>query len=194
MALGGRELEPEESENLSLGAVFALDNGLSLTVDYFRITVDDRLALSGLFNVTDEIKQALIDADVPEAREFTSVRYFTNDFDTKTEGIDAVLTYGWETDLGSTDLLLSLNHTSTKVRNYREGSTIAGDDTIDNLERGAPETRYNLRLNHSTDRWDLVARYRYSGDWYDDHSAAEFDGYGRADLLVRVQLRQRAGH
>ena len=188
MALGGRELEPEESENLSLGAVFALDNGLSLTVDYFRITVDDRLALSGLFNVTDEIKQALIDADVPEAREFTSVRYFTNDFDTKTEGIDAVLTYGWETDLGSTDLLLSLNHTSTKVRNYREGSTIAGDDTIDNLERGAPETRYNLRLNHSTDRWDLVARYRYSGDWYDDHSAAEFDGYGRADLLVRYNF------
>ena len=38
MALGGRELEPEESESLSLGVVFALDNGLSLTADYFRIT------------------------------------------------------------------------------------------------------------------------------------------------------------
>ncbi len=37
MALGGREPEPEESENFTLGAVLALDNGLSLTVDYFRI-------------------------------------------------------------------------------------------------------------------------------------------------------------
>ncbi|MCY3795146.1 MAG: TonB-dependent receptor, partial [Gammaproteobacteria bacterium] len=60
MALGGRELEPEESENFTLGAVLALDNGLSLTVDYFRIDVDDRIALSGLFDITDAIKQALI--------------------------------------------------------------------------------------------------------------------------------------
>ena len=188
MALGGRELEPEESESLSLGTVFALNNGVRLTADYFRINVDDRLALSGLFNVTDEIKQALIDAGVPEAREFTSVRYFTNDFDTRTEGVDVVLTYGWETDLGSTDLLLSLNYTSTKVRNFREGSTIADGDTIDNLERGAPETRLNLTLNHSIDRWDLVARYSYFGDWYDDHSATEFNGYGLADLLVRYNF------
>ena len=188
MALGGRELEPEDSENLSLGAVFALDNGLSLTVDYFRINVDDRIALSGLFAVTDEIKEALVAAGVPEAREFTSVRYFTNDFDTRTEGVDAVLTYGWESGLGSTDLLLSFNHTNTKVRNFREGSTIAGGDTIDNLERGAPDTRFNLTATHSIDQWYLVARYSYFGEWYDDHSAAEFDGYGLADLLVQYNF------
>ena len=133
MALGGRELQPEESENLSVGAVFALDNGLRLTVDYFRVDVDDRIALSGLFSVTDQIKQSLIDAGVPEAREFTSVRYFTNDFDTRTEGVDVVVDYGWETNLGSTDLLFSYNHTTTEVLHYREGSTIAGDDTTDNL-------------------------------------------------------------
>ena len=188
MALGGRQLEPEDSENLSLGAVFALDNGLSLTADYFRINVDDRIALSGLFTVTDEIKQALVAAGVPEAREFTSVRYFTNDFDTRTEGVDVVLTYGWESGLGSTDLLLSFNHTNTRVRNFREGSTIAGGDTIDNLERGAPETRFNLTATHSIDQWYLVARYSYFGEWYDDHSAAEFDGYGLADLLVQYNF------
>ncbi len=188
MALGGRELEPEDSENLSLGAVIALDNGLSLTVDYFRINVDDRIALSGLFSVTDEIKQALIAAGVPEAREFTSVRYFTNDFDTRTQGVDVVLAHGWETGLGSTDVLLSFNHTSTKVRNFRPESTISGGDTIDNLERGAPETRFNLTLTHRIDRWYLVARYSYFGDWYDDHSAAEFDGYGLADLLVQYNF------
>ena len=188
MALGGQELEPEESENLSLGAVIALDNGLSLTVDYFRINVDDRIALSGLFNVTDQIKQALVAAGVPEALEFTSVRYFANDFDTRTQGVDVVLTHGWETDLGSTDLLVSFNHTTTKVRNFRAESTIAGGDTIDNLERGAPETRLNLTVTHSIDQWYLAARYSYFGDWYDDHSAAEFDGYGLADLLVQYSF------
>ncbi len=185
MALGGRELEPEESENFTLGAVLALDNGLSLTVDYFRIDVDDRIALSGLFDVTDAIKQALIADGVPEAAEFTSVRYFTNDFDTETEGVDVVATYGWETDLGSTDLLLSFNHTTTKVKNFRPGSTITSGDTIDNLERGAPETRFNLTLTHSINNWYLVGRYSYFGEWYDDHSAAEFDGYGLVDLLAQ---------
>ena len=188
MALGGRELEPEESENLSLGVVLALDNGLSLTADYFHVTVDDRIALSGLFSVTEEIKTALIAEGVPEAREFTSVRYFTNDFDTRTQGVDVVLTYGWEWDLGSTDLLFSFNHTKTRVRNFREGSTIAGGDTIDNLERGAPETRFNVTASHSIDQWYLVLRYSHFGEWYDDHSAAEFDGYGLADLLVQYNF------
>ena len=188
MALGGQELEPEESDNFTLGAVLALDNGLSLTVDYFRIEVDDRIALSGLFDVTDAIKQALIADGVPEAAEFTSVRYFTNDFDTKTEGVDVVATYGWETDLGSTDLLVSFNHTTTEVKNFRPGSTIAGGDTIDNLERGAPETRLNLTLTHSINNWYLVGRYSYFGEWYDDHSAAEFDGYGLVDLLAQYNF------
>ncbi|MCY3640094.1 MAG: TonB-dependent receptor, partial [Gammaproteobacteria bacterium] len=188
MALGGRELEPEESENFTLGAVLAFDNGLSLTVDYFRIDVDDRIALSGLFDVTDAIKQALIADGVPEAAEFTSVRYFTNDFDTETEGVDVVATYGWETDLGSTDLLLSFNHTTTKVKNFRPGSTITSGDTIDNLERGAPETRFNLTLTHSINNWYLVGRYSYFGEWYDDHSAAEFDGYGLVDLLAQYNF------
>ncbi|MXX29665.1 MAG: TonB-dependent receptor [Gammaproteobacteria bacterium] len=188
MALGGRELEPEESENFTLGAVLALDNGLSLTVDYFRIDVDDRIALSGLFDVTDAIKQALIADGVPEAAEFTSVRYFTNDFDTETEGVDVVAAYGWETDLGSTEALVSFNHTNTKVKNFRPGSTITSGDTIDNLERGAPETRFNLTLTHSVNNWYLVGRYSYFGDWYDDHSAAEFDGYGLVDLLAQYNF------
>ena len=34
----------------------------------------------------------------------------------------------------------------------------------------------------------LVARYSYFGEWYDDHSAAEFDGYGLADLLVQYSF------
>ena len=188
MALGGRELQPEESVNLTLGAVVTLDNGLSLTVDYFGIDIDDRIALSGLFTVTDEIKAALIADGVPEAREFTSVRYFTNDFDTQTRGVDIVLTHGWDWNLGRTDLLISANRTETEVGNFREGSTITSGDTIDNLERGAPGARFNLTATHSMDRWYLVARYSYFGEWYDDHSAAEFDGYGLVDVLARYDF------
>ena len=188
MALGGRELKPEESENLSVGAVLALDNGLSVTVDYFRINVDDRISLSGLFDVTDEIKNQLVAAGIPEARDFTSVRYFTNDFNTRTQGIDVVLTYGWETSLGSTDLQLSFNHTDTKVLNYRPGSQLPGSGDIDNLERGVPDMRVNLTLTHSMEQWDFLGRYSYYGDWYDDHSDADFDGYGLVDVQAKYNF------
>ena len=188
-ALGGRELEPEESENLSLGAILTLDNGLSLTVDWFRIDLDDRLALTGLFNVTEELRAELIASGVPEAREFSRVRFFANDFDTRTQGVDVVLSYGWGWAPGDTELLLTFNHTNTEVRDFRVGSAITSDDTIDNLERGAPETRFNLALAHSIDQWRLLARYSYFGEWYDDHSAAEFDGYGLVDLAVEYNFQ-----
>ncbi len=184
MALGGRELQPEESQNLSVGAVFAADNGFSVTVDYFSIDIEDRIALSGLFAVTDEIKQRLVADGVPEAAEFTSVRYFTNDFDTETTGFDVVASYGWDTANGTADLLFSYNKTDTEV--VDSSSISAG--TIRNLEHGWPETRYNLTYRRGMDRWDLVARYSFFGDWYDDHAGEDFSGYGLADIQLRYNL------
>ena len=184
MALGGRELEPEESRNLSVGAVFAAANGFSLTVDYFSIDIEDRIALSGLFNVTDEIKQRLVADGVPEAAEFTSVRYFTNDFDTETAGFDVVASYGWDTASGNADLQFSFNATDTEVV---DASSISAG-TIRNLEHGWPETRYNVTYSQSFHRWDLVARYSFFGDWYDDHAGADFSGYGLAGIQVRYNL------
>ena len=184
MALGGRELQPEESRNLSLGAVFAAVNGFMLTVDYFSIDIEDRIALSGLFSVTDEIKQRLVADGVPEANEFNTVRYFTNDFDTETSGIDVVASYGWVTGNGNADLLFSFNTTATEV--VDSSSISAG--TIRNLEHGWPETRYNVTYRQSFDQWDVVARYSFFGDWYDDHAGDDFSGYGLADVQVRYNF------
>lgn len=184
LALGGRELDPEESDNFSLGLVFAAENGFSLTLDYFSIDIDDRIALSGLFAVTDEIKRQLVAQGVPEANEFTSVRFFTNDFDTETTGFDLVAGYEWDTASGNAGIEFSFNSTDTEV--VDSSSISAG--TIRNLEHGWPETRYNLTYRQNFRQWGLVARYSYYGDWYDDHAGADFDGYGLADIQVRYNF------
>lgn len=184
MALGGRELEPEESVNVTVGSVMELPNGTTVTADYFRIAVSDRIALSGLTTVTDDIKAALVAQGVPEATEFTSVRFFTNDFDTLTQGVDIVATQSVDIGDGVLDILLSFNNTKTKVESYRAGSTITGGDTIENLERGAPETRWGLSTRYALADIDITGRYNFYGSWYDDHSAATFDGYGYFDLLA----------
>lgn len=183
MALGGRELQPEESDNFTLGAIIEAVNGVTVTIDYFSIGITDRIALSGLTPVTDQIKQSLIAQGVPEASEFTSVRYFTNDFDTATKGVDIVATQSWFAANGTNEVLFSFNRTETEVENWRAGSTIVAGDTIDNLERGAPGTRYGLTYRHTKEVWDLTVRYNFYGEWYDDHSAATFDGYAPIDVL-----------
>lgn len=183
MALGGRELQPEESDNFTLGAIIEAANGVTVTIDYFSIGITDRIALSGLTPVTDQIKQSLIAQGVPEASEFTSVRYFTNDFDTATKGVDIVATQSWFAANGTNEVLFSFNRTETEVENWRAGSTIVAGDTIDNLERGAPGTRYGLTYRHTKEVWDLTVRYNFYGEWYDDHSAATFDGYAPIDVL-----------
>ena len=184
MALGGRELEPEESTNYSVGAVFSGAGGFSLTLDYFSIDIDDRIALSGLFTVTDSIKEQLVAQGVPEAAEFTSVRYFANDFDTQTDGFDLVANYGWDAGSGNADLRFAYNTTDTEVV---DSSNISAG-TIRNLEHGWPETRYNLSYRHAFENWDLVARYSYFGDWYDDHAGADFGGYGLTDVQLRYSF------
>ena len=184
VALGGRELQPEESDNFSLGLVFSAANGFSVTLDYFSINIDDRIALSGLFTVTDEIKQQLVTQGVPQANEFTSVRYFTNDFNTETTGFDLVAGYGWDTSGGNANIQFSYNQTDTEV--VDSSSISAG--TIRNLEHGWPETRYNLTYRQTFNQWDMVARYSYFGDWYDDHAGADFSGYGLADIQIRYNF------
>ena len=184
-ALGGQELRPEESENLSLGAVFTMGRGLNLTVDLFQVNVDDRIALSDTHDVTEAIKQQLRASNVQGADLFDSVRFFTNDFDTRTQGVDVVLTYGWDTELGNTNLQILFNRTETKVLRFREAST---ESRVKNLERGSPETRLNLTLTHNIDQWDLVGRYSYFGEYYDDHASRDIDGYGLFDLSAQYHF------
>ena len=183
MALGGRELQPEESDNFTVGTIMELENGFTVTIDYFSIGIEDRIALSGLTPVTDEIKAMLLAQGVPEASEFTSVRYFTNDFDTATKGVDVVATKSWFASGGNNELLFTLNRTETEVTSWRPGSTITGGDTIENLERGAPGTRFGFTYRHARELSEITVRYNFYGEWYDDHSAQEFDGYGYLDTL-----------
>ncbi len=49
---GGKALTPEESVNLSLGVVLQPFAGASVTLDAYRIDVDDRIGLSTAFELT----------------------------------------------------------------------------------------------------------------------------------------------
>ena len=67
MARGGGQLQPEKSRNYSAGAV--IDQGpFTFTADFFRIDIDDRVALSQEIRLTEPEIVVLLAEGIPEAR------------------------------------------------------------------------------------------------------------------------------
>jgi iron complex outermembrane receptor protein len=157
---GGKALQPEESDNLSFGIVWDVTDALNVTVDAYEIEIKDRIALTGNFSLTDSQRAALVAAKVPGASDMQTFRFFTNDFDTTTEGIDVVATYSTEMMGGLTDFTFVYNETDTEVDN----SSLIDASRIAALEALLPENRWNLSAVHNVGEWTILARYMHVGE------------------------------
>ncbi len=165
---GAKPLTPEKSVNYSAGTVFTLGD-LELTLDYYRIKVQDRIAFSKSFN-----KNALARADrerfdalVPGGSSIGAVRYYTNDFDTTTQGIDLVATYPLRTVAGTTKLTLVGNWNKTEV-DSRDPDVI-DDKRVTQIEETLPEFRFTLTADHTWGLWRFLTRLHFFDDFHDFH-------------------------
>ena len=160
---GGVPLRPETSRNVTAGLV--IDNGpFTLTADYFRVAIADRLALSGLISTEAEDRALLLADGITAAESLTLFRFFINDFSTRTQGIDIVSTWTPPALSGATVLSFTMNHTDTKMT---EESDLLGSGDVLALERGVPRTRWNIAVNQRVGRVGLLGRLNYYGDWVD---------------------------
>jgi iron complex outermembrane recepter protein len=119
-ALGSRDLEPEKSINLSLGATANPVAGLTFTVDYYRIGIDNRIVLTenlgaagaGTAAVNAAVK-ALLDANGFQS--VGAARFFVNGLDTTTQGVDAVAAYRFSPGFGNWTLTAAYNYNRTRI-------------------------------------------------------------------------------
>ena len=166
---GGVPLAPETSVNTTAGVV--VDNGpFTLTADYFRVDVSDRLALSQTFTLTEDERALLISEGIASAGTLAFFRFFINDFETRTQGLDIVSTYTPPDLGGDTVLNFTFNHTDTHVTKDTE---LLGPGEVLGLERGVPRTRWSIALNQQLARVRLLGRLSYYGSWV-DHFDARF--------------------
>jgi len=172
---GATKLTPEESTAYSIGLVGEFDNGIFLTVDYFNIEVTDRISTTSGIKLTDQDRTELIAAGVSDAGSFTEVSFFTNDFDTTTQGVDIVASYDMDMFGGETKFAFAYNWTQTKVDRVKEvivnGETTKNisDQRVMMLENNLPATRYSLSANHTNGDWRMLTRLRYVNGIYEDH-------------------------
>ena len=160
LAHGGRALQPERSRNFSGGLVYAASR-LSVTADWFRIRVGDRLALSREIRLREDEIVTLLAEGIPDARNFPVFRFFVNDFSTITEGVD--LLASWRT--GPTSLTFAWNHTDTQVLDAR--SAVIDAFRVQTLEQGLPSTRWHASVQRDFARFSLNGRLNWYGSYWD---------------------------
>ena len=161
---GAQALTPEESRNITIGAVFEAGPA-DITVDYYNIEIKDRIAFTSRFNLTPSDVEALLAAGVSDARSFTSVRFFSNQQTVKTQGVDLVVTLPFDLGEGTSTLTAVANWSDIELSKFNPAFT--SDNRRYQIEEGRPDTRFVATWTHVQGPWRLMARGRYYGEFYD---------------------------
>ncbi len=180
-ALGVDGLDIETSDSVSIGFVWSPTDTLLLTVDFYRISIDDRIVLGGLINresVADN-PAALAELD---ARGVNGISFFSNAVNTSTEGLDVILTYGaislFDGDLDVT-FAGNLNDTNIDGFNVPAGTSIDQiypNETRSFLTGGQPQERATLSFDWSRAAFKSVLRISYYGSTEIDFFGANHIG------------------
>jgi iron complex outermembrane receptor protein len=158
---GATTLKPEKSTNYGFGVILTPVNKLTLTVDAYRIDVKNRIGITQNFTVTAAdvaARPSLIAVGVGG-----QVNYFTNGFNTRTQGIDVVST--WRTTLSNADLNFSLayNYNKSEITSYNP--KVIGANQIIDAEHLAPNHRIVFAAGWSLDGLSFNVRENYYSWW-----------------------------
>ena len=169
--LGIEDLDAETSNNFTIGLGGKLSNTLSFTVDYYNIAVQDRIVLGSEIGATGDASNPL---DILLTQNnLSDVSYFSNALDTRTSGLDVVISKK-DIKLGSgmLDLNLSGNYT---ISNEREGDVKdialvanAGQSVVNATQEALfftsrPETKWILGANYEVGKFGWSFNNTYFG-------------------------------
>ncbi len=163
--LGAEDLREERTLNLSAGVTAEPVAGLTLSLDAFRIQVDDRITLSDRF--FGPALEALVQAQ-PGGAGLQSVRFFTNAVDTETTGVDAVANWRFPFSAGQLTLGAAYSYAETEITDRRAtpaallaldpAFALIGAEEVNTLEEAAPRWKALLSAEWTADRYWLMGR------------------------------------
>ena len=188
---GGRPLTPERSVNLSVGAV-AGDDPFTLTADYFRIDLSDRLTLSRLFALDPREVDRLLAEGITSAGNLANFRFFTNDLETRTQGLDLVTAWTPPSLDGATAISLVFNYTDTAATDFNPALLNPDQlaDRIRLLEEALPNTRWNATVHQAVGRGTVLGRLGYYGGWFDRRDDRRYRGKPVVDVEATWPVTQ----
>jgi iron complex outermembrane receptor protein len=209
---GVESLKQEKSTNYSLGITARFLRTLTFTADLYQLDIRDRIVLSSQFSTANPtVATILRNTDV------TGVQFFANAVNTRTQGIDVVLSerlrLNERSNLGFT---AAANFNETTVRSFNSSSsTINNDQTAGNanlqntlfnrqqrtrLENGNPRSKILLTANYTLGKFGVEARsVRFGEVQTKDQDPARayldqtFSAKWITDLTVSYQVIKQIG-
>lgn len=148
VALGAQPLDPEKSVIIGGGIAFNMISGFSLTVDYYRIKIKDRITLTENLQGADVV--AILQAAGVAG---TSARFFVNGIDTRTQGLDIVGSYRLpDFGAGRFTLTAGYNINDTKITDRRTFSGFTAQRLFARPESfrltdGQPSNKFNAGID-----------------------------------------------
>jgi iron complex outermembrane recepter protein len=166
-ALGASELDEETSRNFSVGFTARFSDSLQLTLDAFRVDVDDRVTLSERVDcVAGSVPAAAL--TLCGARNVTAANFFTNAVNTRTEGVELVVNHRAPLAGGTLDLSLSYANADTEIRSVNDpavaGVILVGVEETNTIEGAAPDDKAVLNARWEGERLSLTGRLNYYGE------------------------------
>jgi iron complex outermembrane receptor protein len=186
--LGIPELTKETSVSYSLGATAKITKGLELTVDAYQIDIKNRIILTNNFNGGSN---ADLTAEL-NAAGASSAYLFANAIDTRSRGIEAVLTYFKKINTNSSfNLTLAHSSIQNRVKTNADGhlDIHASDELINSgqlnkyfnradqsrIESYSPQTKDVLTTQYNYKKAGIMVRLSYFGQvsyWADSTGGA----------------------
>jgi iron complex outermembrane receptor protein len=168
IALGATPLDAETSVSYSAGLVFTAVPRLSITLDAYQVSIDDRIVVTENLSATRDaagnpsgtnpgraIAEILNNAGF---RVTNAARFFINGLDTRTRGVDLVGTYRMALgEVGRLTLTAGFNYNKTKLTRILAapgplanvpGVVLFGRQERLRLTDGQPRDKINLSLDY----------------------------------------------
>ena len=148
---GINPLTEEKANNIAAGFTYK-KSGITATVDFYQISVDDRIVLTDVFDAS-----ALnVGAD--------AAQFFTNGVDTKTTGVDLVLGYKHMlTDENTINVGIAANFNNTEIESINSGElnpfTFFGPFSQAYLEAAAPDFKIGFNAGANFGKLNVQLGY-----------------------------------
>lgn len=172
-AFGIPSLTAETSMNYSIGVTSRTTTGWTATIDAYQIDIKNRIVLTGAFN---RAASPVVNQLLSQFPDVNSAAFFTNAIDTRTKGIDIVVTKLFRMGDANLNLTLAGNLNKTEVTNTKQQSTqLSTDPSLNSkilfnaeergrIERGQPRNKFTIGLNYSLKKLNFNIRTTRFGE------------------------------
>ena len=160
------DLKPEEATNMNFGAIWSINDNLSMKVDYWNIDYTDLITIE---SAQGKVKANPLDSDVKRV-EGTLVGVTTSYFnasEVNTDGYDLEINYDFDTRFGKANLNLNTVHILSYEIPLQSGGTkdVVGLFNQDNFARSLPDRKTVLTAGLQNGNHTVTAFVRKTGSY-----------------------------